>query len=317
MRLVVTGGAGFIGSTFVDLVLQDTSGIVESVLVLDKITYAGSREHLIDAAKDRRYSFSQVDITDYSTIQSSLRNVTHVVNFAAESHVDQSIIDPRKFIMTNFVGTHSLLESCRSNQVTRMLQVSTDEVYGGDASLPWLESAKMDPSSPYSSSKASAELLTLSYLRTFGLDIVITRGCNTYGRRQHQEKFIPKAIKQALLGEKIPIYGSGKNVREWMHVDDHARGIWLALTHGATGSVYNIGSEERFNNNEIAEQILNEVGNSNAGIEYVTDRLGHDFKYAINSSLAYDELGFNVEHSFSSELSDLVEAYATKFGYKQ
>ena len=284
MNYLVTGGAGFIGSNYVRMLLTGRLGFVNSVKVLDKLTYAGSLENLKSISEDSRFQFLQGDVCDEGIVDKCLENVDVVVHFAAESHVDRSISGPSEFIRTNVLGTQVLLSAAVSQKVKIFLHVSTDEVYGSINEGHSIETDPLLPNSPYSASKAASDLLVRAYVQTFGLDARITRCCNNYGANQFPEKFIPLAIKNLQTGRKIPIYGDGTNIREWIHVDDHCYGIQAVIEHGEQGEIYNIGSGETFSNLEIAKQLIEVFQLPEIGFEFVQDRLGHDQRYALNST---------------------------------
>jgi dTDP-glucose 4,6-dehydratase len=281
MRIAVFGGAGFIGSHFVDLLLKKNN--VEKVLVLDGLTYAGNLENLKTASLDNRFSFKKADIVNPTAYNSDFADIDLVVNFAAESHVDRSIENPDKFMETNALGVVKLLNVAMASGVKKFLQVSTDEVYGSVPLGESNESTILNPSSPYSSSKAAGELVALSYWTTYKFPVIVTRGCNTYGPRQFPEKLIPLAIKKLKSKQRIPIYGDGEQIREWIHVEDHAAGIYAALVSGLPGEIYNIGSGIRLTNNDLLHKLLPTFGMDTSSLEYVADRKGHDSRYALDS----------------------------------
>lgn len=288
------------------MLLSELIGPVEKVKVFDKLTYAGSLDNLGGLCSDSRFTFVKGDICDEELVARHIDEGDIIVNFAAESHVDRSISGPFEFVRTNVLGTQVLLSAAVEKKAKKFLQVSTDEVYGSKESGKSKESDPLLPNSPYAASKAAADLLVRSYVETYGLDARITRCCNNYGPRQYQEKFIPLAIQRIREGKLIPIYGDGTNVREWIHVDDHCRGIQLALNRGQKGEIYNIGSGVSFQNIEIARKILNFSGNDDSRIQFVKDRLGHDFRYALNSEKAKSILGFQAEGSLDTTLMELV-----------
>jgi dTDP-glucose 4,6-dehydratase len=301
MRVLVTGGAGFIGSQFVRRLAEGG----DAVVVLDKLTYAGNRANLEGAAHD----FHHGDIADPEAVARAAEGVDAVVNFAAETHVDRSILGPAEFILTDILGTQVLLDYARSHQI-RHLQVSTDEVYGDiplDAE-PCDESAAVRASSPYSASKAGGDLQVLAYVRTYEVDALITRGANTYGPRQYPEKVLPLFITNAFDGEHLPVYGDGRQRREWLHVADHCAAIELALREGEPGNVYNVGGQER-ENMEVVRRILDLTGGSPDLVRHVADRPGHDRRYALDSSKLRG-LGWTPRHSFDGGgLAETVEWY--------
>jgi dTDP-glucose 4,6-dehydratase len=291
MRVLVTGGAGFIGSQFVRRLAEQG----EHVSVLDKLTYAGNRANLEGVAHD----FFPGDIADPDAVARAAHGVDAIVNFAAETHVDRSIMGPAEFILTDVLGTQVLLDYARHHQI-RHLQVSTDEVYGDippDAD-PCTEDAPVRPSSPYSASKSGGDMQVLAYVRTYGTDALVTRGANTYGARQYPEKFLPLFITNALDGGQLPVYGDGRQRREWLQVEDHCAAVDLVLRQGGAGEVYNIGGQER-ENMEVVRRILDLTGASPDLVRHVTDRPGHDRRYAVDSSKLRG-LGWTPQHSFDA-----------------
>ncbi len=307
MNYFVTGGAGFIGSNYVRMLLRDQLGPANKVKVFDKLTYAGSLDNLNEVSKDSRFTFIQGDICDEELVTSHIAEGDIVVHFAAESHVDRSITGPSEFVRTNVLGTQVLLSSAVANKVAIFLHVSTDEVYGSISIGSSQESDLLLPNSPYSASKAASDLLVRSYVQTYDLDARITRCCNNYGPGQYREKFIPLAIQNIRDNKQIPIYGDGTNVREWIHVDDHCRAIQLAINNGKKGETYNIGSGVSFENIDIAKKILKLSGKDLSFIQFVKDRLGHDFRYALNSEKAKSILGFHAQGSLDATLAQLVK----------
>ena len=284
MNYLVTGGAGFIGSNYVRMLLSDQLGPVNSVKVLDKLTYAGSLENLNQASKDSRMMFIQGDICDHSTVRACVESDDVIVHFAAESHVDRSILGPSEFIKTNVLGTQVLLDAALEKKAKLFLHVSTDEVYGSILEGSSMETDPLMPNSPYSASKAASDLIARSFFQTFGLDVRTTRSCNNYGFNQYPEKFIPLAIKRLQSGDRIPIYGDGTNVREWIHVEEHCKGIQAVIDFGVAGEVYNIGSQCELSNLEIAKILTDSFGKDfDASVEFVEDRKGHDHRYSLNS----------------------------------
>lgn len=304
MDYLVTGGAGFIGSNYVRMLLSDQLGPVNSVKVLDKLTYAGSLENLKQISDDPRFTFIQGDICDETLVNSCVNDGVVIVHFAAESHVDRSISGPSEFIRTNVLGTQVLLSAAVENKAKIFLHVSTDEVYGSIEDGSSLETDPLLPNSPYSASKAASDLLVRSYVQTYGLDARITRCCNNYGPNQYPEKFIPLAIKMIKAGKKIPIYGDGKNLREWIHVEDHCRGIQAVLSYGCKGEIYNVGSGEELSNLEVAWMLIEHDSSQNAGYSFVEDRKGHDFRYSVNSA-KIKKLGFLINQNFRDSLPKL------------
>ena len=310
--ILVTGGAGFIGANFV-LYLREK--YPDSMIInLDKLTYAADLRHLAPLAGDANYQFVQGDITDAMLVDQLVARADAIVHFAAESHVDRSIADPGVFAMTNVVGTQVLLEAARRHGIKRYLQVSTDEVYGSlGATGYFTEQTPLAPNSPYSASKASADLFVRAYYETFGLPVVITRCSNNYGRFQHDEKLIPTLIRKALRDESLPIYGDGLNVRDWLHVEDHCRAIDLVLHQGRLGEVYNVGGHNEWTNIEIAKLILRELGKPESLISYVEDRLGHDRRYAIDPTKLQDELGWTPTWTFATGIVQVIQYFVERY----
>jgi dTDP-glucose 4,6-dehydratase len=302
--LLITGGAGFIGSNFVHHVLKKYPDV--EVIVLDKLTYAGNLDNLRDVADDRRYSFVQGDMVD-RVIQE--HNVEAIVNFAAETHVDRSILEAGSFIKTDVYGTHVLLEAVRKFGLQRMLHVSTDEVYGSVTQGSWVETDNLLPNSPYSASKAGGDLLCRAYHVTYGVPVVITRGSNNFGPYQYPEKVIPLFITNALDDLPLPLYGDGLNVRDWLYVLDHCEAIDLMLHGGQDGEVYNVGGDHELTNLELTEAILEKTGRPESLIHFVEDRPGHDRRYSLDSSKIH-ELGWRPRHAFAEALEGTVRWYA-------
>lgn len=309
-KILVTGGCGFIGSNFVRQELATDPDL--SIINVDKLTYAGNLENLADLQGNSRYQFAKGDICDKEFINSLLQanQVDAVVNFAAESHVDRSILDSSPFVQTNIVGTQILLDCCRQNSVGRYVQVSTDEVYGslGDDGK-FTEETPLAPNSPYSASKASADLLVRAYVHTFNFPAIITRCSNNYGPYQFPEKLIPLFISNALQDLSLPVYGTGLNVRDWIHVLDHCRGIGSALRHGRVGEVYNFGGNSELTNLELTNALLEVLGKPKTLIRYVTDRPGHDHRYAIDATKAKRELGWEPQTVFRDGLRQTIDWY--------
>jgi len=310
MRLLVTGAAGFIGSNFVRMIANGKIAGISSVAVLDKLTYAGVSENLLSAQSISDYSFTQGDICDTKLVTSMLEGVDAVINFAAESHVDRSINGASDFVQTNIVGVQVLLDAIKgSGRKIRFLQVSTDEVYGSIESGSWTEDWPLLPNSPYSASKASGELLARAYKKTHDMDIVITRCSNNYGTHHFPEKLIPLFITNLIEGKKVPVYGTGENVRDWLHVDDHCRGIYSVLMNGRSGEVYNIGGGRELTNNEITSRILEVMGADESSIEYVEDRKGHDLRYSVDWTKIKLELGYEPQVRFEDGLRETIQWY--------
>jgi len=307
--ILVTGGAGFIGSNFIKYMLSRYPEY--KIINLDSLTYAGDEKNLSDIENNPNYHFIKGDITNSLSVASIVKNgVYYIVNFAAESHVDRSIESPLIFAMTNVVGTGVLLESARRYGVCKFIQISTDEVYGSLGHTGYFtEKSILDPSSPYSASKASADLLVLAYHRTYNLSVNITRCSNNYGPYQLPEKLIPRMVCNAYKSKPLPVYGQGTNVRDWIHVEDHCRAIDLVLHNGKIGEVYNIGSNNEVSNITIVKSILSILGKDESLIEYVEDRKGHDFRYAIDFTKIKTELGFEPKYEFDSGLKETVEWY--------
>ncbi len=304
----MTGGAGFIGSNFVRRILDGSFGGISSVTVLDKLTYAGTLTNLSGLPKGS-YEFVKGDICDQNLVTKLANRHDSIVNFAAESHVDRSIMGAKDFVETNVLGTQTLLEAARRGVVETVIQVSTDEVYGSIVAGSWSEAEPLLPNSPYAASKASADLIARSYHQTYGLDVRITRCSNNYGPNQFPEKLIPRFVTSLIEGNKVPVYGNGSNVRDWLHVDDHCRALFSVLTRGQPGEVYNIGGGTELTNLELTLKILDLMGMDESFIEHVPDRLGHDFRYSVNVEKISRQLGFRPEVSLEVGLSKTVEWY--------
>jgi dTDP-glucose 4,6-dehydratase len=313
MRVLVTGGAGFIGSHYVRTVLADAWGgsMPESVVLLDKLTYAGNPANLDPVIDDPRLRFVEGDILDRALVDTLMSEVDAVVHFAAESHVDRSILGAADFVMTNVVGTQTLLDSALRHRVGKFVHVSTDEVYGSIDSGSWSEDEPLLPNSPYSASKASSDLLARAYHRTHGLPVCITRCSNNYGPYQFPEKVIPLFVTNLIEGGTVPLYGDGGNVRDWLHVDDHCRGIHLVLEGGRPGEVYNIGGGTELSNKELTGLLLEATGTGWDKVRQVTDRLGHDQRYSVDTTKIGTELGYRPQVRFEQGLGETVEWYRT------
>ena len=310
MKLLITGGAGFIGSNFVRRTLDGTLSGISEITVLDKLTYAGIRANLDSVEGISSYSFFEGDICEPLLVAKLLSAVDAVINFAAESHVDRSIAGAADFVQTNIVGVQVLLDAIKaSERKIRFIQVSTDEVYGSIESGSWTEEWPLQPNSPYSASKAGGELLARSYHRTHGMDVVITRCSNNYGTHHFPEKLIPLFITNLIEDKKVPVYGNGKNVRDWLHVDDHCRGIHSVLMNGKSGEVYNIGGGRELTNNEITSLILEAMGADESSIEYVEDRKGHDLRYSVDWTKINRELGYEPKVKFEDGLRETIAWY--------
>ena len=306
MRLVVTGGAGFIGSNFVRFMLRRYDDL--EVVNLDKLTYAGNLENLRDIEDDARYTFVKGDICDAAVVRAALQGADAVVNFAAETHVDRSISGPQDFISTDVLGTHTLLEAVRELAIARYVQISTDEVYGSTETGSFTEESDLVPSSPYSASKAGADLLVLAYHRTYGAPVLITRSSNNFGPWQYPEKIIPLFIINAIDDQALPVYGDGLNVRDWLYVDDNCAGIDAVLRKGALGEVYNIGGGNEVRNLALTRQILELLGKSPELIRFVADRPGHDRRYSIDCG-KLQALGWRPATPFETGLERTVSWY--------
>lgn len=313
MRIVVTGGAGFIGSNFVRHLLANRyDGLVDaSVVVLDALTYSGTLTNLTECLDNPRFSFVKGDIRDREIVGATLAGADFVVHFAAESHVDRSVRDAGIFIETNVLGTSVLLDAALAHGVTRFVHVSTDEVYGSIDSGSWDENQPLLPNSPYAASKAGSDLIVRSYHRTHQLDTVTTRCSNNYGTHQFPEKVIPLFVTNLIDGLTVPLYGDGLNVRDWLHVDDHCRGIALALVRGRAGEVYNIGGGTELTNTELTRMLLEATGTDWSRVDQVEDRKGHDRRYSVDISKATAELGYLPLVSFGDGLLDTVEWFRT------
>ena len=309
MKVIVTGGAGFIGSNYVKQRLESSSASLSELIVIDNLTYAGTLENLAPIQGHPKFTFVKGDICDERLIESLFVNVDQIIHFAAESHVDRSIESSSEFIQTNVLGTNTLLNALRKQPKAKFLHVSTDEVYGSIYEGSWTEDFPLAPNSPYSASKAASDLLAMSYYKTYGLNIFISRCCNNYGPNQFPEKIIPLFITNLLRGMKLPVYGDGKNLREWIHVADHCRALDLILQSGIPGEIYNIGSNFEVSNLDLTKRILNQLNRSEDEIEYVADRLGHDFRYSLNSERIKKSLGYKPQVSFDIGLKETIEWY--------
>ncbi len=304
-NLLVTGGAGFIGSNFIRYMLEKYPTL--TIINLDALTYAGDLANLGTWRDDPRHEFVHGDILDESLVDSLMARAEAVVHFAAESHVDRSIAAASVFVKTNVQGTQVLLDAARRHGVARFIQISTDEVYGSLGSEGYFsETTPLAPNSPYSASKAGADMLARAYYETYGVPVLITRCSNNYGPNQHAEKLIPTLMTRARRDESLPIYGDGQNVRDWLHVEDHCRGIELVLESGRVGEVYNIGGHNEWRNLDIAKLILQKLGKPESLITLVEDRLGHDRRYAIDASKIQAELGWKPQVGFAEGLDALL-----------
>ena len=308
MRVLVTGGAGFIGSNYVRRIVDGSLTGVDHLTVLDKLTYAGTLSNL-KMLPVGSFEFVRGDIGDPDLVNELASKHEVIVNFAAESHVDRSITGARDFIETNVLGTQNLLDAARRNSVKTFLQISTDEVYGTIDEGSWDENFPLLPNSPYSASKASADLLARSYHRTFGMDVRITRCSNNYGPHQFPEKVIPLFVTNLIDKKKVPLYGKGLNVRDWLHVDDHCRGIHAVLTQGKSGEIYNIGGGRELTNRELTSIILEKMDLDDSSIEFVQDRLGHDLRYSVSIKKISSELGYTPQVPFEHGIEQTIDWY--------
>ena len=307
-KILITGGAGFIGSNFVKYMLDKYSDY--EIINLDALTYCGNLENLKDIENNENYTFVKGDIRDKNVVDDLVSKVDYVINFAAESHVDRSITDPEIFIKSNVLGTQVLLNASKEFGVEKYIQISTDEVYGtlGESGY-FRETTPLQPNSPYSASKAGGDLITRAYFETFDLPINITRCSNNYGPYQFPEKLIPLMISNALEDKKLPIYGDGKNIRDWLHVYDHCSAIDLVLHEGVLGEVYNIGGHNEKQNIQIVKLILETLGKDESLIEFVKDRLGHDRRYAIDADKIRNDLGWKPKYTFETGIKETIQWY--------
>lgn len=312
MQVLLTGGAGFIGSNFVRLFVQGQFPQFSHIYILDKLTYAGNLENIENFLCDPNVTFIQGDILDKGLVYELIKSINLVVNMAAESHVDNSISNSSPFVTTNILGTQALLEASLQNKHIKFIQVSTDEVYGSILTGTWNENSNLEPNSPYSASKASADLLVNAFAKTYRLETVITRCTNNYGPNQFPEKIIPFFIKKLVSGEKVPIYGNGNQIRDWLYVDDHCRAIYLAAIHGKSGEIYNVGGGTELKNIELANLIIKYMGLSEDRIEFVSDRPGHDQRYSVSwNKIA--QLGYRPTAKFELDFIKTVNWYVNKF----
>ena len=305
MKLFITGGAGFIGSNYVRHVLANSD---DEVTVFDALTYAGNLSSLADVADDPRYSFVQGDICDREAVASAMAGHDMVVHFAAESHVDRSIVDPDTFVRTNCLGTNVMCDVARNIGVERFLHISTDEVYGSIEEGSFIETDRLGPRSPYSSSKAGSDLIALSYQETYGLPVIVTRSSNNFGPFQFPEKVIPLFVTNLLDGKKVPLYGDGLNIRDWIHVLDNCAGVDTVLRKGTIGEIYNIGGGNETTNRELTSMVLSNMGVGEEMVEYVEDRLGHDRRYSVDCSKA-NALGWKPSRNLDVAVAETVEWY--------
>jgi dTDP-glucose 4,6-dehydratase len=313
MRYFVTGGAGFIGSNYVEHLLDLVDGVT-GVTIYDKFTYAANPKNYRKFMNDPRLTVIKGDICDSISLEDSMADHDYVIHFAAESHVDRSIDDASAFVQTNVLGTFNVLEASRKSGIKTMIHISTDEVYGSLSEGSADENYPLEPNSPYAASKAASDLLARSFFVTHGFDVRTTRCCNNYGSYQYPEKVIPVFVNKLNVGEKLPIYGDGKNVREWIHVSDHARGIQTVLEKGKPGQIYNIGTGSHLSNNDLASEIIRIMGLDESMKSYVSDRQGHDFRYSVDSR-KIESLGFERNTQFSDGLKATIDWYTTNSGW--
>jgi len=309
MRYFVTGGAGFIGSNYVEYLFENVEDLT-GVTIYDNFTYAANPKNYIEYSSDSRLKVIKGDVCDFDLLQKSISGHDFVIHFAAESHVDRSINDASAFIQTNILGTFNVLEASRRERIKTVIHISTDEVYGSLAEGSADENYPLQPNSPYAASKASSDLLVRSYFITHGLDVRTTRCCNNYGKYQFPEKVIPVFIRKLNSKERLPIYGNGQNVREWIHVSDHALGIQTVLEKGLPGEIYNIGTGDHLSNNYLASRIINTMHFGEDMKSYVEDRKGHDFRYSINSR-KIASLGFKLRINFEVGLKETIDWYTS------
>ena len=309
-RVLVTGAAGFIGSRFAELLLADAEQLgVSHITILDALTYSGRRENMVNVLSDDRVEFVHGSINDESLVDELMARHDQVVHLAAESHVDRSITGAAAFFVTNVLGTQTLLEAARRHGISKFVHVSTDEVYGSIPEGSWPEEHILEPNSPYSSSKAGSDLAALAYFKTYGLNVCVTRCSNNYGPRQYPEKVIPLFVTNLQDGFNVPLYGDGGNIRDWLHVDDHCRGILAVLRAGRPGEVYNIGGGTELTNRELTDKILSLCGVGEERITYVEDRLGHDRRYSVDWGKIHRELGYSPQVDLVTGLADTVQWY--------
>ena len=310
MRILITGGAGFIGSFFTQMILTGPNkDVYEKVTVIDALTYAGNLSNLSYIHSHEKFEFIKGNICSKDLIDELVKNHDTIINFAAESHVDRSLVDASHFIATNYFGVFNILSAMKKHEGKKLIQISTDEVYGQIESGSWVESQALDPRSPYSATKAAADLLALAYANSYGLDICITRASNNFGLRQNPEKLIPNTIIKAIKGEKIPVYGKGENIRDWLYVGDHALGIEKVIFKGKTGNIYNLGGDNELSNITLVKHILDILKVNHNQIEFVQDRDGHDYRYSLLSTKAKHDLDYMPSSNFESKIEETVEWY--------
>lgn len=310
MRVLITGGAGFIGSFFTQMILTGPNkDVYEQVTVVDALTYAGNLSNLSDLKSHDKLTFIEGNICSKDLMYELIANHDTVINFAAESHVDRSLVDASHFIATNYFGVFNILSAMKEYKGKKLIQISTDEVYGQIESGSWIETQALDPRSPYSATKAAADLLALAYANSYGLDICITRASNNFGLRQNPEKLIPNTILKAIKGEKIPVYGTGENIRDWLYVGDHTLGIEKVIFKGKSGNIYNLGGDNELSNITLVKYILDILKLDHNQIKFVKDREGHDYRYSLSSAKAKQELGYMPSSNFASKIKETVEWY--------
>ena len=307
MNLLVTGGAGFIGSNYIEQIAKSTRW--DRIFILDALTYAGNTSHLTDSLSDSRLQFIHGDIRNPKLVDKIMKQVDIVVHFAAESHVDRSILNPNEFVSTNVLGTNCLLDSAMHNEISKFVHISTDEIYGSINEGSWTEASPLEPNSPYSASKASSDLIALSYFKTYGFPVVVTRCSNNYGKYQFPEKLIPLAITNLIEGKSIPIYGDGLNSRDWLDVRDHCRAINLVEEKGVPGEVYNIGGGRELSNIELANQLLENFQLDGSFINFVADRKGHDRRYSVSFEKIQTQCGYLPIYNFEDSLLETINWY--------
>ena len=309
MKILVTGGCGFIGSNFIHYIFSKHPDY--QIVNLDKLTYAGNPENLSDLEKDKRYSFIKGDICDAAVVEKAIDGVDAIVNFAAETHVDRSILSAGSFVNTDVYGTYVLLEAVKKHKIKRYIQISTDEIYGSIEKGSFTEQSLLNPNSPYAASKASGDLLVRAYYKTYNLPLIITRSSNNFGPFQYPEKFIPLFITNALSGLKLPLYGDGKNVRDWIYVEDNCEALDIVLHKGIEGQTYNIGGGNERQNIEIVKIILKKLGRPESIIEFVKDRPGHDRRYSLDCGKIKKDLGWSPKYNFEEALNKTVDWYSS------
>lgn len=311
-KVLLTGGAGFIGSNFLRMFTLGNFPELSEIVVLDKLTYAGKIENISEHLKHSNTSFFEGDICDPELVKTASKGCDIIINMAAESHVDRSILDSDVFIRTNILGTQVLLEAAKMSDSSRFVQVSTDEVYGSIDTGSWDEMSPVKPNSPYSASKAAADLLVNAFHVTYGLDTVITRCSNNFGPQQFPEKIIPFFLKQLITGKKVPVYGDGQQVRDWLFVEDHCQGIYAAAIFGSSGETYNIGGGVELRNKELVDLLLAKLGLDESFIEYVPDRLGHDKRYSVDWS-KISKLGYSPSLEFDTQMDATIDWYLNEY----